>query len=484
MITSTKLSKITCLSFSVVWCQLACANGTIKAEPLEASSKQSSTPSTSSKSGPVTIEKTIRAVLETNPEILVKKAEQRAAEHRVQQEAGLYLPKIDMTAGFGWERYFQNIKPNKIVPASSATKGTVVNDTDNRGVTLVQRLFDGFETANRVDKARKEACQWTEAAREAMILLSFQASEQYIAVRRFERLLKISKENVAKHQEILSKIKQQVDAGKATIADVELVEGRLNDAEAAVADIAGDLNSAIGNYIEIVGFEPRNTTRLDIDQSKLPRSLEDAIKHALNNNRSVKVALASVEVVKSDLEVTTAPFLPAVDLQMNANRRRDAQGELGSIRDMTAMFVARFNVFNGGRDLAKRREYIERVNVAKHKIAHEKRRAEKEVRVSYAEWISANTQAAALQTASNAKSKVVNTYLAQFNAGQRSFIDILDASHEYFLAKGSLITAQATMDHAAIRLMTAMNRFFDLFGVPESDQCLYEAPCCPEKRGY
>lgn len=481
MIKNGKLSLLICMSVAVGWCHQGYANGNIKTEKLKCHAKH---PPAASKPAKITMDSTIRAVLATNPDILVKKAEQRAAEHRIQQEAGGYLPKIDMTAGFGWENYFQNIKPNKIVPNLNATKGTSINDTDNRGVTLTQILFDGFATANKVDKARKEACQWTASAREAMILLSFQASEQYIAVRRFERLLNVSKENVSKHKEILAKIRQQVDAGKATVADVELVEGRLNDAEAAVADITGDLNSAIGNYIEIVGFEPKNTARVEIDKTKLPRSLEEAIKYAINNNRTVRVALATVEVVKADLEVTTGAFLPELDLQMAANRRRDPQGELGSTRDMTAMFVAKFNVFNGGRDLAKRREFIERVNVAKHKIEHEKRRAEKEVRVSYAEWVSANTQAAALQSASDVKAKVVGTYLSQFNAGQRSFIDILDASHEYFLAKGSLITAQATMDHAAVRLMTAMDKFFELFGVTENEQCLYEAPCCNEKRGY
>jgi adhesin transport system outer membrane protein len=476
-----RLSSLIALSLVISWCYDVSANGTIKTEKLGEKAKQDGKTATTAK---LTLEKTIKAVLATNPEILVKKAEQRAAEHRVEQEAGLYLPKIDLNAGFGYENYYQNIKPNKIVPTVTSTTGTIVNDTDNRGINLTQRLFDGFETANRVDKARKEACQWTESAREAMLLLSFQGSEQYIAVRRFERLLKIAKENIVKHQEILAKIKSQVNAGQATVSDEHLVQGRLDDALAAAADISGDLNSAIGNFIQIVGIEPKNTVPVVIDQSKLPKSLDDAIKIAIANNRSVKVALASVEVVKADLEVTTAPFLPAVDLQMQANRKRDMQGELGSIRDMTAMLVARFNLFNGGRDLAKRREYIERVNIAKHKIEQEKRRAEKEVRVSYAEWVSASMQAATLQTASNAKKKVVDSYLGQFNAGRRSFIDILDASHEYFLAKGSLYTAQATMDHAAIRLMTAINRFFDLFGVGESDQCLTETPCAVEKPGY
>jgi outer membrane protein TolC len=359
MLINGKLSRIICMSLVIVWCHQVYAPA-------------------SPKKTQITLEDTIRAVLSTNPEILIKKAELRAAEQRILQ-------------------------------------------------------VEGFEAANRLVKARTEAYQCAASVREVMLLLSFQAAEQYIAVRRFERLLKVSKENVSRHKELLVKIKQQVDAGKTTISDVTLLEERLNDALAALEDITGDLHSAIGNYIEIVGFEPISTVHVDFDKAKLPPSLEEAIKYAISNNRTVKVAQAAVEVAKADLEVTTAPLSPASDLQM----------------------------------AAKRREFIERVNVAKHKIEQEKRRAEKEVRVSYAQWISASTQAAALQKASDAKAKVLNTHLSQFNAGQRSFIDILDANHEHFLTKGSLITAQAAMDHAALRLMASINQFFELFGIAE-----------------
>lgn len=432
------------------------------------------------KEGRLTLDKTIQIVLNTNPQILVKRAEERAIKQRIDQEAAGYLPKIDLQAGGGWERFKENIKPNKLSTVNFPIKGTVPTTRSNIGATLTQKLFDGFETPNRVDKARKETFQSKKSAEEAQILTSFEATQHYISVRRFERLVKISKENVAVHQDILSKVKQQSDAGKATVADRSLVEARLDDAEAAVSDIQGDLDSAVGNFIEVVGVEPKNLAKVDIDQSKLPKSLEDAIQYAICNNRTVKVALASIEVAKADLEVTRAPFMPGLDFQADAHRNRNFQGENGSITDISGQLVARFNVFNGGRDLAKFHEYKQRVVVAKHKINQERRKAEKEVRVSYAQLISARAQAAALRKAVAAKQKVRDTYLSQFKAGQRSFIDILDASHEYFLAKGSLITADATEDLASLRLLTAMNKFFDLFGINDvADPCIQPVKCAP-----
>jgi len=403
---------------------------------------------------------------------MVKKSEERQARHRIDQEASGYLPKIDVNGGFGWEKFKENSKPNTLSTVNFPIRGTIISRPSRRGLTVTQKLFDGFETSNRVDKARKETKQAQKSVEESYIITSFEASQHFISVRRFERLIKTAKENVAVHKDILGKIIQQTDAGKATVADRALVEARLDDANAAVADIQGDLGSAVANFIEVVGVEPLNLAKVEIDQSKLPKSLEDAITYALSHNRSVQVALAAIEVAKADMETSRAPFMPAVDFQVDAHKNHNTQGLTGSTTDLSGQFVARFNVFNGGRDLSKFSETKERVVGSTQRMHQEKRKAEKEVRLAYAQVISARTQVTALRKGVLEKRKVRETYLKQFDAGQRSFIDILDASHEYFLAKGSLVTAEATEDLASLRLLAAMNRFFELFGIKDS-----ENPC-------
>jgi adhesin transport system outer membrane protein len=101
---------------------------------------------------------------------------------------------------------------------------------------------------------------------------------------------------------------------------------------------------------------------------------------------------------------------------------------------------------------------------AKYSKRKELRRAEKEVRVSYAELISARSQSTALRGAVKSKKAVRDIYMKQFEAGTRSFIDILDASHEFFLAKGSLITSDATEDLSAARLLASIGTLIDFAG--------------------
>jgi hypothetical protein len=155
--------------------------------------------------------------------------------------------------------------------------------------------------------------------------------------------------------------------------------------------------------------------------------------------------------------------MPSIDFQMQARKDYDVGGKSGVSTNITGQFIGSFNVFNGGRDIGKRRELRAKMASAKYSKRKELRRAEKEVRVSYAELISARSQSQALKGAVKSKKAVRDIYMKQFDAGTRNFIDILDASHEYFLAKGSLITSDATEDLSSARLLASIGILLEQF---------------------
>lgn len=404
----------------------------------------------------------IQSAVKTNPDVLAKQSEKKSTEFRIDQEKGSYFPKIDVQAGAGWEKTRQNFKANKL---NGAVKGSVgPKDRYDPQFTITQKLFDGFETCNRVAKARKETIQSQKNVEESMILRAYDAADAYITVRRFQRLVALAKENVAVHKDILSKTKALVDAGKATASDLHSVEARLSDAQAAVDDINGDYETSKANFIEVTGLEPTKLDKVTVDKKMLPATLDEALAAARENNRSVIVAKATVDVANSDFEITKAPLMPALDFQVNGRRNHDVGGKNGHETNLTGLFQARFNVFNGGRDIAKTREFRERIAASKHRTEGEVRRAEKEVRVSFAAYNSAKNQSKYLRQAVEDKTKVQDVYREQFAAGKRSYAELLDASHEKFLAKGSLITSDATQDLSALRLLAAMGKLLDHYG--------------------
>ncbi len=407
------------------------------------------------------LKSSLEEALTTNPEILFQKAERDASGHKVTQSIGAYLPSIDLRAGYGREYVKQNYRKNRI--SVIGTHGSQTSTRYDPSITVNQKVFDGLETPYDIQKSKRELFQSTKNLEEAQILIAFDVFDKYIAVRRFERLVKLAKENVTVHQSILMKIKKLVKAGKSTTGDEKNVQSRLYDAEAAVGDIQGDLETAYANFKETVGAEAKVLGTPKFNDALLPSTVKEAVAMAAQKNRSVIVAKATERVASSAFDKTIAPFMPSIDLQFQAKRNHNVAGKTGLESNLIGQVIGTFNVLNGGRDIGKRRELRAKMRSAKFRKQKEMRRAEKEVRVSYAEMMSARAQSNALRRAVSSKKDVRNIYMEQFDAGTRSFLDILDASHEYFLAKGSLITSDATEDLAAARLLASVGTLLDQF---------------------
>lgn len=430
-----------------------------------------------------TIEQAMQEALLSNPEILFQKSEREASRHRVTQSVGNYFPSIDLRAGAGREYVKQSFRDaNEGLGGTRLSSEVRAEATSNRydpSAKVTQLLFDGLETRNDIKKAKHEFVQSTKNVEEAQTLAAFDVYDRYISVRRFERLYRLALDNVRVHQSILSRIGKLVEGGKATSGDQQSVRSRLFDAKAAVSDIEGDLQNAYANFKEVVGAEAKNLKIPTLHETKVPYDVQAAVAIAREHNKSVVVAKATEAVARAEYDKTIAPFMPALNLELEARRQFNVGGKSGHETTGIAQVVGTFNVLNGGKDVGRRKEFRARLTSAKFRTQQEIRRAEKEARVSYAELMSARSQSHALNKAVASKQSVRGIYMKQFDAGTRSFIDILDASHEYFLAKGSLITADAIGDLAAARLLASMGQLVENFKSlnikPDLDEGVIEA---------
>jgi len=396
----------------------------------------------------------IRTTLATNPEILASKANKIATEQTVTQARARYFPTIDISASTGNERTRQDLNPNAL--NVGRIRAGVDTGRHESSVRVSQLIFDGFETPHQIERAKRETYQSLIRVGESQVLVAYSAIEQYITVRRFQRLHALALKNIANHKSILNKVKSLHAAGKASISDKQNVESRLNDAIAAASDLEGDLNSAIASYIEVIGEPPKRLESGAVDMDSLPKTVENALAIARKFNPSLNLARASVDVAQSEHDISKASFWPEFRFEVDARKTFNAGANSGREGNYNALLVMRYNLFNGGADWGRRKELYHRIAESKHRMQAEQRVAEREVRVSWAEMISARKQAKSLRAAVKSKNDVLSTYTVQFDLAQRSFLDILDATHEFFLAKGSLITADATEDLAAYRLLAAM----------------------------
>ncbi len=409
----------------------------------------------------------IAETLNTNPNILADKADRRSREHVERREWGGYLPALDIRAGAGYEHTREKTREN--LPCDSGKKCL-----ENRFIradpsaTLRQMVFDGFQTKYSVDKARNEKIQSEKKVDETAELTVFRAVDSYITVRRFQRLLKLTKANVAAHKRILGKVNALIKGGRATIADRHTVEARLHDAEAAVRDVQGDLSSSVARFTAVTGIEPGNLSSSRLPDDYLPVSLDEAIKMALEYNRSMVLAQSGVEVARSDLDLTYSPFFPRLDIELEGRHNKNTFARSGFENNFLAQAVLRYNLYNGGKDVAQQKATAESLARSRHQHEQSRRVAQRETHVSWGERQSALGQADRLRKSVQSKIEVKRAFKQQYDLGLRSLLDLLDSENEYFLAKGSLITVDATSDITGIRLLASMGIMLDKFGFRDS----------------
>ena len=286
-----------------------------------------------------TLQQILQNSITGNPEVMSYMAAKIAADERIEQAKGGYLPTIDIRASGGVEYVKDSIGVSKLSP--NALHGTSVQNRYEPGINMKQSLFEGFETMNQVKKAKLESGQADLKIKETRELLAYKICAEYIRVRRFQRLLKLARDNVKKHESILGKIQTLNNSGALTVADVSQVSARLDDANISVRDIEGDYETALANFIDLVNMTPYTLSRVKLPLDKLPETLHKAVEHALKYNRSVILAKATVDTAKADVNVTESAYYPKVGLEVDAVRRVNENGQIGRADNVTALVVAR-----------------------------------------------------------------------------------------------------------------------------------------------
>lgn len=408
-----------------------------------------------------TLEETVETTLVTNPEVGVVAADREAIDQEVRQARALYAPSIDLRGAIGPE--YTNS------PATRSRLGDDDSETLLRmesQVTLTQMLFDGFSTRSEVERQLARLDSAAYRVREAAEFIALDGIEAHLDVLRNQALVELAEQNVIEHQRILDQVSELEREGGGSIADVRQTEARIAAARSALATAIGNLRDARAVYRSVVGIPPDDLAVPDPPLAGVPAGAEAAAADAFVNNPTVRIANADIEVAEAELTGARSGYYPRLDLEMGAGANRNLDGIEGSDVDAQALLVLRYNLFRGGGDIAREREAFARLREARETLRRVKRAAEEDARVAYNAFLTARERADALEAQALATRATRDAYAQQFDIGERSLLDLLDAENELFIARSNFVTAQFTELFAVYRVLAATG---DLLLVMDAD---------------
>ena len=382
-----------------------------------------------------------------NPEVEARWHAFRAARAEQGVARGGFLPQVDLSANLGreWRQ-----RPD-------------VDDRDfNRhgaALTLSQMLYDGFATRSEVSRLGHSSVARYYELRDAVENIVLEATRAHHDVLRYRRLVALAEDNYVQHRQVLDQIEQRVNAGVGRRVDLEQASGRLALAEANLLTEASNLHDVSARYQRIVGDLPAAVLGSgDVPVGPIPATVNQALGQAYQGSPALSAARQSLLAAKAQARGTKSAYQPRLDLHAKEQLGFDTDGIDGRHRDRVLELVLNVNLFRGGADSARVRQFAEQMNVARDVRDKTCRDLRQTLAIAYNDITRLGEQLAYLDRHQLSIEKAREAYRRQFDIGQRTLLDLLDTENEYFEARRAYVSAEHDLTIARARTLAAMGR--------------------------
>ena len=287
-------------------------------------------------------------------------------------------------------------------------------------------------------------------------------------------MLELSEKNLNTHKEIYSQIKERTDQGLGSVADLSQITGRVARANANVIAAKNNFVDARAQFIRVVEMEPKDLVVPVPDMDMMPKDLSDSIMTANEMNPVLKAAANDIKAAKYERESAQSNYYPKFTLELDGNLNNDLNGEDGVTgtgaftndvgghsNNYSAMVRMRYNLYAGGKDLAREKEAAYRITESKETRERAHRQVVEGVNLAWNAYELLGPQKMFIREHVKAAKETQKAYKQQFNLGQRTLLDLLDTENELFESRKSYLQAEFDEIIAKYRVMNSNGNLLD-----------------------
>ncbi|MCF7482988.1 TolC family outer membrane protein [Vibrio sp. J1-1] len=403
-----------------------------------------------------TLEQAVTLTLQNNPDIKSAFNEFTSKRYVNDASTGAYLPSIDLDAGIGYEG---------LDPSDEVARGDTDYTRKEASITLTQLIWDGSATLNDIDRTAADA----ESVRFQLLAdasdKALEVTKVYLDSVKAYEILKLSEDNLAVHKDIYSDISKRVTSGIGSTADLTQVEARIAKAHGNLAAAQNNLYDTHTLFTRLVGQTPQGLIFPRADENFLPYTVDEAVSTAYELHPVIQVALADVDSAKFQYKQSKGVYYPTISIEASQTWRDDADGLKGRSDETLAMLRLRYNLFNGGSDVANADSYAYQLNKAKDLRESAYKNVEEGLKLSWTALDLTLQQKEFLSDHVDSASETVIAYEKQYRIGQRTLLDVLNTQNELFEARKDYLDAKYAEQYAKYRVMNATGQLLSALRV-------------------
>lgn len=399
-----------------------------------------------------------QAVLHS-PEVTSKWHNYRAAEEEIGVARGGFLPRVDLTAGGGRE----SLKEPPLGQRNDYTRSGYL-------LSLNQMIFDGFATRNEVRKLDKARLVRYYELLDASENVALEAARAYLDVLRYRSLVKLAEDNYVQHKATHEQVLRRTQSGVGRRVDLEQAGSRLALAEINLTTETANLHDVSARYQRLVGSPPPAAVAAPgALGGTLPASPKAALDTLHQKNPALLAAIENTESAQYDLYARRAAYSPKLDFRARTDNTDNYLGADGERKFNVAELVVSVNLFNGGSDRAREKQYMERKHLALDLREKACRDTRQTLLIAYNDVQRLKEQSRYLATQVGMLEKTMLAYRDQFNVGQRTLLDLLDTENELLSARRNAVNAETDLSLGYLRTHAGMGTLLETLGLQKLD---------------
>jgi len=442
---STPMMSALCLA-ALLACTGAIAQGT---------SAQSSMPAADALRGAA------QKAISTNPELTARLNALRASGSAVDAARGGLYPRVDLEAAAGHTN--DRITTRNPEGLNLSRSGVALS--------LTQLLWDANVIRSDVERlGHDKLVRWFELL-DATETTALEAVRAHHDVMRQRSLLALAEDNYVQHRYVNTQIASRVRAGVGRGVDLEQANARLALAESNLTTETANLHDVTARYLRIVGeLPPQRVGRRAASSVGLPVSAGEAASLAVQVSASISASIENLRAARSSAKGRDgAAWQPRVEARLRSGAGRNFDGVPDQKRDTSAEVVLNWNLYNGGSDQARIRQAADLVNQAADQRDRTCRDARQVAAIAFNDTQKLAELLLALDRNVLAIEKARDAYRQQFDIGQRSLLDLLNAENEVYTAKRAYANAEFDLLVAQARTLAATQRLTTQLGLTRPD---------------